>query len=124
MAIADQCRGLLTGDPGPVPAAAEYFGGAGRVLERGAALEDAAVLAARRGDLAAARRGLAGAVAEYQVLGAGWDIRRAGARLRSFGVRPRRAAYSDRPVSGWGALTPAGGKVAGLVAGGRSNPAM
>jgi DNA-binding CsgD family transcriptional regulator/tetratricopeptide (TPR) repeat protein len=121
-AIADHCRGLLTGDPGPVLEAAEYFGEAGRVLERGAALEDAAVLAARRGDLAAARRGLASAVTAYQALGAGWDIRRAGARLRPFGVRPPRAAYSDRPVSGWGSLTPTEVKVAGLVAGGRSNP--
>jgi DNA-binding CsgD family transcriptional regulator len=121
-AIADHCRGLMTGDPGPVLAAADYFGAAGRLLERGVALEDAGVLAARRGDLEAARRALAVAVAAYQVLGAGWDIRRASARLRPFGVRPRRAAYSDRPVAGWGALTPTELKVAGLVAGGRSNP--
>jgi DNA-binding CsgD family transcriptional regulator/tetratricopeptide (TPR) repeat protein len=121
-AVADQCRGLLTGDPGPVLAAADYFGGAGRLLEHGLALEDAAVLAARRGDLAAARHAVAAAVAAYQALGAGWDIHRASARLRPFGVRPRRPAYSDRPVSGWGALTPTELTVAGLVAGGRSNP--
>ncbi len=121
-AIADQCRGLLAGDPGPVLAAADYFGGAGRVLEQGVALEDAAVLAARRGDHAAARRDLAAAVAAYRALGAGWDIHRASGRLRAFGVRPRRAAYSERPVSGWGALTPTEVRVAGLVAGGRSNP--
>ena len=60
-AVADQCRGLLTGDPGPVLAAADYFSGAGRVLYQGLALEDAAVLAARRGDLAAARRALGAA---------------------------------------------------------------
>ncbi len=121
-AIADQCRGLMTGDPDPVLAAADYFGAAGRVLDHGLALEDAAALAARGGDLAAARHALAAAVAAYQVLGADWDIHRAGARLRPFGVRPRRAAYSERPVSGWGALTPTEVKVAGLVAGGRSNP--
>ncbi len=73
-ALADQCRGLMTGDPGPVLAAAEIFGAAGRVLHHGFALEDAAVLAARRGDQAAARRELAAAVAAYQVLGAEWDI--------------------------------------------------
>jgi DNA-binding CsgD family transcriptional regulator len=121
-ALADQCRGLLTGDPGPVLAAADYFGAAGRVLEQGFALEDAAVLAARRGDQAAARRDLGAAVAAYQVLGAEWDIHRAGTRLRLLGIRPRRPAYSGRPVSGWGALTPTEVKVAGLVAGGRSNP--
>jgi DNA-binding NarL/FixJ family response regulator len=121
-AVADHCRGLMTGDPGPVLAAAEYFAAAGRLLDYGFALEDAAVLAARRGDLAAARRALAGAVSAYQALGARWDIRRASARLRTFGVRRRQAASSDRPVSGWSALTPSEVKVAGLVADGRSNP--
>ncbi len=121
-AAADHCRGLMTGDPGPVLAAAGYFGAAGRVLDHGLALEDAAVLAARRGDQAAARRELGAAVAAYQVLGAEWDIQRAGARLRPYGVRRRRPAPTERPVSGWGALTPTEVKVAGLVAGGRSNP--
>jgi DNA-binding CsgD family transcriptional regulator len=92
--MADQCRGLVTGDPGQVLVAADYFGAAGRVLDQGFALEDAAE----------------------------WDIRRAGARLRPFGIRPRRLAYPSRPASGWGALTPTEVKIAGLVAGGRSNP--
>jgi len=118
-AIADQCRGLMTGDPGPVLAAADYFGAAGRVLEQGLALEDAAVLAARRDDPAAARHALAAAVAAYQALGAEWDIHRASARLAPFGVRRRRP---KRPVSGWGALTPTEVKVAGRVAAALSNP--
>ncbi len=121
-AVADHCFGLMTGDPGPVLAAADYFGTAGRTLEHGVALEDAAVLAARRGDDGAARHALAAAVAAYQLLGAEWDLQRAGARLRPYGVRRRRPAYAERPVSGWGALTPTEAKVAGLVAGGRSNP--
>ena len=121
-AIADQCRGLMTGDPGPVLAAADYFGAAGRTLDRGRALEDAAALAARQGDLASARRALAPALAAYQALGADWDIRRAGARLRPFGIHGRRAGYQRRPASGWAALTPTEIKVAGLVAGGKSNP--
>jgi DNA-binding CsgD family transcriptional regulator/tetratricopeptide (TPR) repeat protein len=121
-AVADHCRGLMTGDPGPVLAAADYFGAAGRTLDLGYALEDAAVLTARRGDLTAARHALGGAVTAYQGLGAEWDIQRAGMRLQPFGVRRRRAAYAERPVSGWAALTPTEMKVAGLVAGGRSNP--
>jgi DNA-binding CsgD family transcriptional regulator len=121
-AMAGQCRGLMTGDPGPVLAAADYFGAAGRLLDHGLALEDAAVLAARRDDPAAARGALAAAVAAYQALGAGWDIHRASARLRPFGVRRGRSASSDRPLSGWVALTPTEVRVAGLVAGGRSNP--
>ena len=80
------------------------------------------MLAARRGDLTAARHALGAAVAAYQVLGAEWDIHRAGVRLRPFGVRRRRPAHPERPVSGWAALTPTEMKVAGLVAGGRSNP--
>jgi DNA-binding CsgD family transcriptional regulator len=122
IALADQCRGLLTGDPGPVLAAADYFGASGRVIDRGLALEDAAVLAARRGDLAAARRALAASVSAYETLSASLDIERAGERLRPFGVRRRRPRYAERPVSGWGALTPTEAKVAGLVAAARSNP--
>jgi DNA-binding CsgD family transcriptional regulator len=121
-AVAEQCGGLLTGDPGQVLAAADYFGAVGRVLEHGLALEDAAVLAARRGDAAAVWRAVAAAESAYQALGATWDIQRMGARLRPFGIGPRRPAYSGRPLSGWGALTPTEVKVAGLVAGGRSNP--
>ena len=90
-AVADHCRGLMTGDPGLVLAAADYFGAAGRVIDHGYALEDAAVLAARRGDLTAARHALGAAVTAYQVLGAEWDIHRAGTRLRPLGVRRRRA---------------------------------
>ena len=112
----------MTGDPGPALAAAEYFGSVGRALNRGQALEDAAVLAARRDDLTAARYALAEAVASYRVLGAEWDIQRAGVRLRPFGIRRRRPAHSERPISGWGALTPTEVKVAGLVAAGKSNP--
>jgi DNA-binding CsgD family transcriptional regulator/tetratricopeptide (TPR) repeat protein len=121
-AIADQCRGLMTGDPGPVLAAADYYGAARRVLDHGLALEDAAVLAARRDDAASARQALAGAMAAYQTLGADWDIHRATARLRPLGIRRRRPAYFDRPMSGWDALTPTEVRVAVLVAGGRSNP--
>jgi DNA-binding CsgD family transcriptional regulator len=121
-AIADQCRGLMTGDPGPVLAAADYFGAAGRLLDHGLALEDAAVLAARRDDPASARHALAGAMAAYQALGADWDIHRASARLLPLGIRHRRPAYPSRPASGWGALTPTEVKIARLVAGGRSNP--
>ena len=121
-AIADQCRGLMTSDPGPMLSAAGYFGASGRVLDHGLALEDAAVLTARRGDLAAARQALAAAVTAYERLGARWDIHRAGERLRPFGVRRRAPRYAERPMSGWGALTPTEVKVAYLVADGRSNP--
>jgi len=58
----------------------------------------------------------------YAGLGAEWDIGRAGARLRPYGIRPGRGGYRRRPVTGWKALTPTEVKVAYLVAEGRSNP--
>jgi DNA-binding CsgD family transcriptional regulator len=121
-ATADHCRGLATGDPGPVLAAADYFKTAGRVFDQAMALEDAAALAAARGEAGPARQALAAAVGRYEALGAGWDIRRAVARLQPFGIRRARDAYRTRPVTGWAALTPTEMKVAYLVAGGRSNP--
>ncbi len=120
-AMADHCRGLVTGDPVPVLSAAAYFLRVSRPLYRAQALEDAAALEAGRGELAAAQRHLADAIAIYTALGAAWDVERAGARLRPFGVRAVRA-FRARPASGWEALTPTEVKVAYLVADGRSNP--
>jgi DNA-binding CsgD family transcriptional regulator len=120
-AAADLCRGLLAGDPAPVLAAAAYYETAGRPFDRAAALEDAAVLAAARGDALAARQAFAGAIGLYGAVGAEWDIRRADARLRIYGIRRGRSTHRARPATGWGALTPTETKIAYLVAGGRSN---
>jgi DNA-binding CsgD family transcriptional regulator len=122
VAMADHCRGLVAGDPVPVLSAAEYFRQTGRPLFRAEALENAAALEAKRGELSAAEGHLAEAVGIYSALGALWDIERAGARLRPFGVRAARGAFRARPTSGWEALTPTEMKVAYLVADGRSNP--
>lgn len=119
---ADYCAGLRMGDPALVLAAAGSFKAADSVLNHGMALEDAAVLAAQRDDLAAARKALAGAVRVFTELGATWDVRHAQRRLQPFGVRPGPAAYRKRAVSGWAALTPTEVKVARLVASGQSNP--
>jgi DNA-binding CsgD family transcriptional regulator len=121
-AVADHCRGLVTGDPAPVLAAAAYAEATGRVLDQALAMEDAAMLAAGRGDLPAARLTLARATGLYTALGAAWDVRRAGTRLQPYGIRPGRAAYRPHPATGWGALTPTELRVARLVADGRSNP--
>jgi DNA-binding CsgD family transcriptional regulator len=122
VAVAEYCRGLADSDRTLVLSAARYYERAGRPREQAAALEDAAVLAAAVGELAAARAGVAAAVALYQGLGAAWDVRRAAARLRAYGVRGTRAGYRARPATGWEALTPTEVKVAYLVAAGRSNP--
>jgi DNA-binding NarL/FixJ family response regulator len=60
-------------------------------------------------------------VAIYTDLGAAWDIGRADARLRPYGVRRGRPG-ARRPATGWAALTPTEVKVAYLVGEGLSNP--
>jgi DNA-binding CsgD family transcriptional regulator len=121
-AAASYCAGLVAGDPAPVLAAAGYYQSAGRPFDRAQALEDAAVLLARRGDLPAARRAFEDAAGLYQALGAAWDLRRADSRLLGYGIRRGRRGRSAKPAHGWDALTPTERKIAYLVAGGRSNP--
>ncbi len=100
VATADHCRGLVEGDPMLVLSAADYFLDSGRPFYRAEALENAAALEAGRGELAAAERYLVKAVGLYSALGAAWDIERAGARLRPFGVRVVRGAFRGRhPVT-------------------------
>ncbi len=121
-AVAGHCRGLLTGDPAPVLAAAAYHGSAGRPLRRAEALTDAAVLLASRGDAVSARDCFDEAIGLYRGMEAQWAIRNASARLRGYGIRPRKHGYRPRPASGWESLTPTETKVARLIADGRSNP--
>jgi DNA-binding CsgD family transcriptional regulator/tetratricopeptide (TPR) repeat protein len=122
VAIAKHCRGLVDGELALVLAAADYFLRAGRGLYRAQSMEDAAVVAAQRDELATAQQYLAEAIGAYAKLGAAWDIQRTGARLLPYGLRAARAAFRGRPASGWEALTPTEVKVAYLVADGRSNP--
>jgi DNA-binding CsgD family transcriptional regulator len=127
VAAAGACRGLLAADSGPLLEAAELYRGGRRVLERGLALENAAVLLAGRDQLSEARETLAAAMGEYATLAADWDMSRAEARLRPFGIRLARLGQRGprgRPARGWGALTPAELRIASLVAEGLSNPAI
>jgi DNA-binding CsgD family transcriptional regulator len=121
-AVAGHCRGLLTADPVPVLAAADYHGSAGRPLRRAEALTDAAALLASRGDTPSAREAFNEAIGLYRGLGAQWAIRSASARLSGYGIRPRQHGHRARPAHGWESLTPTEAKIARLVADGRSNP--
>jgi DNA-binding CsgD family transcriptional regulator len=121
-AAARWCGGLAAGDPEPVLAAVDYYQEAGRPLERALALEDAAVLLAGRDELARARAAFRDATRVYQGLGAAWDLRRADARLRRYGIHRGRGGRRQRPARGWEALTPTEAKIVSLVAAGRSNP--
>ncbi len=120
-AAARWCRGLADGDPQPLLAVAGYYQAAGRPLDQAQSLEDAAALLASRGDLAAARRAFTTAAQVYLQLGAEWDLRRADARMRGYGIR-RGHAGRRAAATGWDALTPTEAKIASLVAQGRSNP--
>jgi DNA-binding CsgD family transcriptional regulator/tetratricopeptide (TPR) repeat protein len=116
------CAGLSSGDPAPIVAALPYYRSSGRLPMLGNALEDAAVLQAAAGDLAAARATFDEATHVYAALGAVWDSRRAAGRLRAFGVRPGVRGVRRRPRQGWSALTDTELRVAALVAEGLSNP--
>jgi len=116
-----RCRGLLEADPDPLREAVAHYRAAGPAVELPAALEDLAVVLAGRGHETDARSALNEAVGLYDGLQARWDIRRAGSRLRPYGIRPgTRRRSGPRAASGWEALTPTEVKVAALVARGDS----
>jgi DNA-binding CsgD family transcriptional regulator len=118
---AAHCRGLVESDPAALMAVADTYLPATRPLHRALALEDAAVVYAKRTELRAARAAAIEALDLYEALGASWDIRRAVARLRPLRIR-RRPHSSHRPNFGWDALTPTELKIAYLVADRQSNP--
>jgi hypothetical protein len=80
-AAAAHCRGLVVDDPEPVLWAAAHYEQVGRPVELAQALENAAVLLARKGDDAAARGTLDKAIRHYEALGAAWAVRRATERV-------------------------------------------
>lgn len=88
------CQGLVKGDPSPVLTAAAHYRRVGRVVELGAALEDAAVLLARGGSLEAARAAFDECVGVYAELSARWDLDRAESRVAEFGIRRGKALLS------------------------------
>jgi DNA-binding NarL/FixJ family response regulator len=113
---------LVAGDGAALQAAAEELAAVGRPLLAGHAFEDAAVAFGQGGDVGAARAALAAALGHYTGMGAGYDARRANARLRPYGLRSVRREPRSRPVTGWAALSPAEVLVADLLRAGKSNP--
>jgi DNA-binding CsgD family transcriptional regulator len=116
-----RCRGLLESDPDLLRQAVTHYRAAGPAVELPAALEDLAVVMAERGHEDDARAALNEAVSLYEDLQARWDIRRAGGRLRPYGIkRGVRGRRGPRAASGWASLTPTEVKIAALVARGDS----
>jgi DNA-binding CsgD family transcriptional regulator len=116
-----RCDGLLDADPDRLVAAVTHYRTVGPAVELPAALEDLAVVLAGQGRDEDAREALNEAVGRYEDMQARWDVRRAEARLRPYGIkRGVRRRRAPRATSGWAALTPTEVKIAALVARGDS----
>jgi DNA-binding CsgD family transcriptional regulator/tetratricopeptide (TPR) repeat protein len=122
LAAARFTRAVLDGDAPTLLDLSDGYRRGGAPLAAGQSAEEAAVVLARAGDRPGARGAAGLAVAAYRELGAEWDIRRADARLRQFGVKRGPRTRHRRPATGWAALTPTEQRIAELVGHGRSNP--
>jgi DNA-binding CsgD family transcriptional regulator len=122
LANAAYCQGLLDSDPALLQDAADRYSNAGMPLMRAKALEAAAVKLADRGDRRAARVAFTRADDVYDGLGAHWDLAHLRAQLRQYGIRRGPRAKHRQVRVGWGSLTPTESRIAGMVAGGMSNP--
>src|SRR5439155_16862786 len=110
-------------DPELVRPAVEYFERVGRAVDLAQAREELAIALAVTGDAEAARAYAVLAKDGYGRLGAVWAVRRADARMRSYGVRlGPRGPHRSPGSGGWTALSPTELTIARLVAQGRSNP--
>ncbi len=122
VATAAYCRGLLDGDPALLQNAADRYHEAGLPLLTARALEAAAVRLATTGDSRSARTAFTRADDVYARLGAHWDLAHLRAQLRQFGIRRGPRAKHRQARVGWNSLTPTESRIAGMVAGGMSNP--
>jgi DNA-binding CsgD family transcriptional regulator len=120
-AAARCCAALLADDAPGLLAVASAYTSFGWLLVAAMAHEEAAARLAAAGDTAGARAALTDAVHCYAEAEATWDIRRADARLRVYGVRRGPRSAHKRASTGWASLTPAELQIASLVVGGVSN---
>ncbi|WP_188302000.1 ATP-binding protein [Streptomyces sp. CBMA123] len=119
--IAAQARGLVRNDPAVLEHSVELLRSSPRPLARAAACADlgqALLSAGRRSEAVTALTHARGTFAESGAHAAAALVQRA---LEGAGAGSRRAATTQRPVQGWGALTPSEKKVARLIAQGRTN---
>ena len=82
-----RCDGLLESDPDRLTEAVAHYRAVGPAVALPATLEDLAVVEAERGNEEAARSALNEAISLYEEMQARWDIRRAGDRLRPYGIK-------------------------------------
>ena len=119
-AAAAHARGLWRSSTCDLQTAASLFDTGPRPLATASALEDLGRLQASQGASDDAIASLDRALAIAVQVGASWDAARVRGRLRQLGVR-RRIVVSERPATGWEALTSAESTVAKLASEGKTN---
>jgi DNA-binding CsgD family transcriptional regulator len=119
-AAAAHARGLWRRSGFELETAASLFEAGQRPLATASALEDLGRLQASEGATDDAIASLDRALLLNAQVGASWDAARVRGRLRQLGVR-RRIVISDRPATGWEALTSAEAAVAQLASEGKTN---
>jgi DNA-binding CsgD family transcriptional regulator len=119
-AAAAHARGLWRRSAYDLQTAASLFAAGPRPLATASALEDLGRLQASEGAADDAVASLDRALAIDAQAGASWDAARVRGRLRQLGVR-RRIVISERPATGWQALTSAEAAVAQLASEGKTN---
>jgi DNA-binding CsgD family transcriptional regulator len=113
-------RGLWRSSTCHLETAASLFETGPRPLATASALEDLGRLQASEGAPDDAIASLDRALAINAQVGASWDAARVRRRLRQLGVR-RRIVISERPATGWEALTSAEAAIAQLASEGKTN---
>jgi DNA-binding CsgD family transcriptional regulator len=113
-------RGLRRRSTDDLQTAASFFETGPRPLATASALEDLGRLQAAEGATGDAIASLDRALAIDVQAGARWDAARVRGQLRQLGVR-RRIVISDRPATGWEALTSAEAAVAQLASEGKTD---
>lgn len=121
IAAARRCRGLATGDPGPLVEAIELLRGGPRQLSVAETCEEAAAMLFAAGRTGEAATFVDEAVAIWAEVAATSRIARIDAMARDHGVR-RRRGRATTATHGWEALSPKELEVVELVADGLSNP--
>jgi DNA-binding CsgD family transcriptional regulator len=119
-AAAAHARGLWRHSVCDLETAVSLFGSGRRPLATASALEDLGRVQASEGANDDAIASFDRALAIDVRIGASWDAARVRSRLRELGIR-RRIVTSDRPATGWEALTSAEAAVARLAAEGKTN---
>jgi DNA-binding CsgD family transcriptional regulator len=119
-AAAAHAKGLWRSSTYDLQTAASLFGTGPRPLATASALEDLGRLQGSEGATDDAIASLDRALSIDVLAGARWDAARVRGRLRRLGVR-RRIVISDRPATGWEALTSAEAAVAQLASEGKTD---